>query len=306
MKMTSRASLLILGIASGLWAAGCGSSLDSPTRPPDSPGATIQGTVNAGSAASGAAVGAMSANGNIKVTVVGSGLSTTTDASGKFVLAGVSAEAVTLRFEGPGIDARLDVSGLAPGQVLTITVQASGSNATLVTSSPSPSATPSPGGTEADFKGRIESITPPSLRVAGRTVLTNSSTKIKRDGQSIALSDLEVGQTVEVEGIAQPDGSVLAVKIATEDNNDDDEGEVEFSGKIDSITPPSLTVAGRAVLTDSSTRIEAEDERISLGDLKVGQTVEVKGVAQSNARILARRIKVENEDEGEDEEDDED
>jgi hypothetical protein len=81
-------------------------------------------------------------------------------------------------------------------------------------------------------------------------------------------------------------------------------GEVEFSGSIDSITPPSLTVAGQNVLTDSSTRIEAEDERISLGDLKVGQTVEVKGVAQSNGRILARRIKVENEDEGEDEDDD--
>jgi hypothetical protein len=198
--------LLILGIASSLWAAGCGSSLNSPTSPTDSAGATIQGTVNPGSAASGASVGAMSANGNNQGHGGRIRPFTTTDASGRFVLTGVSAEAVTLRFEGPGIDARLDVSGLAPGQVLNITVQASGSSATLVSSSPSPSATPSPGETETGLKGRIESITPPSLRVAGRTVLTNSSTKIKRDGQSIALTDLQVGQTVEVEGNVQPDG----------------------------------------------------------------------------------------------------
>jgi hypothetical protein len=125
---------------------------DSPLAPSGT--AIIEGTVNAG-----AAVAAMSthtssagrAAATIQVAVVGINISTIADSSGHFVLTGVPTGPVTLRFQGPGIDANLGISSLAAGQTLTIAVQASGNTATLLsspsaspTSSPSPSLSPSP------------------------------------------------------------------------------------------------------------------------------------------------------------------
>ncbi len=86
----------------------------------------------AGSPASAASVHAHSSGGGIKVSIVGTNLSTTTDASGVFILSGVPSGKVVVRFEGPGIDARLEISGLVDGQTVTITVQVQGTQAALV------------------------------------------------------------------------------------------------------------------------------------------------------------------------------
>jgi hypothetical protein len=98
---------------------------------------------------------------------------------------------------------------------------------------PSPSATPRPSPTpdddnedEVEFRGGVESVTPPDLRVAGRAVHTDGNTRILRKDQRIGLSDLKVGATVEVDGVRRADGTVLARKIKLEDGeNDDDDDE---------------------------------------------------------------------------------
>lgn len=117
-----------------LISAGCGSNA-SALAGPSAAGAstaTILGQVNGASAAA-SAVQASSSKGGIRVTVVGTSISATTDASGHFTLSGIptSAGNVALRFEGRGIDATLQISGLTPGQTLEISVQLSGNNVTL-------------------------------------------------------------------------------------------------------------------------------------------------------------------------------
>lgn len=210
-------------LALALAASGCGSS--SPTDASSVAGATIRGSVNSNASASASDVSALSSGSGkvVRVMVVGMPIETTTDSSGNFVLQGLPAGDVTLHFKGSGMDAMLRIGGLVEGQVLTIAVQVNGSRATLVSQGN--------GGDDDDdgddddndddeFTGRIDSITPPSLRVAGRTVITNGSTRIERDDRRIALTDLRVGERVEVEGMTQADGSILAREIEADDNDD--------------------------------------------------------------------------------------
>jgi len=66
---------------------------------------------------------------------------------------------------------------------------------------------------EVEFTGAIGAINPPMLTVGGRTVVTDAATEIERDGMRLGLADLHVGDTVEVKGTLQSDGSVLAREI---------------------------------------------------------------------------------------------
>jgi hypothetical protein len=304
MKLT-RVLLQTAGGAAVLATLACSGSGSSvlPTAPTQR-GATIQGRVE--EAGAGASQG-------VRVSVMGTSLTALTDAAGRFTVAGVPAGNAHLRFEGVGIDALLDVSGLRDGQVLTLNVQVSGTQATVVTG-PSPSPTPSPSPNpspspddddELEFRGRIQSIGSSSLVVDGRLVEVDANTLIRRRGDPIPFSALQIGNLVEVEGTPRSDGSVLARKITLEDDddndndddNDEDNDETEFKGTIQSIAPPSLVVAGRQVTTNGSTRILDDRGRaITLGDLRVGQTVEVEGRTQSGGVVLASKIKVEDED----------
>ena len=66
---------------------------------------------------------------------------------------------------------------------------------------------------QVEFEGTIESLTPPTLRVAGRTVETHSNTHLHGQGQTHSLADFNVGDEVEIEGVQRPDGTVLADDI---------------------------------------------------------------------------------------------
>jgi hypothetical protein len=145
---------LFLALATALvtlpWLACSG----SPTSP-SAQGVTIQGTLNASSSvASAQSVSRdqgdnQSATCGLTVSVMGTGLSTTSDCSGKFTLSGVPSGTVTLKFSGKGINATLTLSGLVAGQTLSISVKLSGSGAELEPgddngNQPSASPTPSP------------------------------------------------------------------------------------------------------------------------------------------------------------------
>jgi len=271
-------------LAMGLLAAACGggSSATAPdVVPPAS--ASIEGTVENASASGPVAA--------LKVSVIGSALATSTDDSGHFALHGLPSGQVTLHFEGPGIDARLDLSGLGAGQTMTVRISVSGSQASMrPTSSPSPSPSPE---SEVSFRGRIDSISGSSLQVAGKTVVTDGSTRIRRSGETIPLSALQVGQTVEVEGQTQANGSILAKSITIEDETPDNETEVSFKGGIQSISGSTLQVAGKAVATDGSTRITRHGDSIAFSTLKVGNKVEVEGTQRADGSVLAKKISLE-------------
>lgn len=151
------------------------------------------------------------------------------------------------------------------------------------------------------LRGRVDAVAPPTLVVAGVQVVTHSATQVTTTSQSsFSISALRVGDTVTVSGTMQADGTLLADEIETEGN------EVELRGVIDSVTPPTLTVGGRIVVTDSSTEIKADehDSSFTLADLQAGDTVKVEGTLQPDSTILAREIELrrsEAEDEGDDE-----
>lgn len=282
---------LIAVVVAGALAA-CGGS-SAVTGASDAPGvapatATVAGTlVNTTASAEVADFRASSGSSGIRVTVSGTVLATTTDDDGRFVLDGLTpGEKAELRFEAPGIDARLEIEGLEAGQTLTITVSVSGTTASMLSSSG-----------EVEFRGRVESKSADRLTVAGREVTVSGATEILgRQNQPIPLSDLAVGAFVEVEGWPQPDGSVLARRVKLEDDGEDDgedeATEVEFSGLIQGLSP--LTIAGRIISTDGNTRVLDDDNNpVSLSVLAVGMRVEVEGWSQGDGSVLAKKIKLE-------------
>src|SRR5512139_962394 len=161
--MTKRSRSFLFLLATGLTlatvACGGGSSVTSPEAPaaaaPSQGGATIDGTVQSGSAAA-AQVGASSMKG-LRVSVTGTSLVAVTDGAGRFTLQGVPSGRVELHFEGTGVDARLTLDGLQDGRTLTVTVRLSGSSASVVDEHED----------EVELKGKVDSVGASSLVVDG-------------------------------------------------------------------------------------------------------------------------------------------
>ncbi len=132
----------------------------------------------------------------------------------------------------------------------------------------------SPKSAQVEFKGTVEEILPNGYRIAGITVVVTATTRIE--------GSIAVGTFVEVKGIPQPDGTVLALRIHVED---EDRQEVEFKGVVEAILPDGYQISGRMVRVDGSTQID--------GAIGVGAFVEVKGFVQGDGSIRAVRIHLE-------------
>jgi hypothetical protein len=214
MKSAFRKALLLPALAAAVAAMGCGDGLPSGATP--IAGATIQGTVNPAAGAGSEGVRALSGAGaNIRVTVVGTSLSVTTDSSGRFTIQGVPAGSVELRFQGNGMDATLRIDGLTDGQVVTITVEVRGSQASFVRAPTRQQ--------RIEITGEIQSMSPPQFRVSGLTVVTDGNTRFKGSGRVRSLGDLKVGDRVEVEALQQDNGSLLALEVERKNRDDDDD-----------------------------------------------------------------------------------
>ncbi len=192
----------VLGLAFGI--AGCGSDPNAtPSQPSGaSNGVTIRGTVNGGTASSSDVSAQSGSSGSgLRVTVVGTNLSTTTNGRGEFIIVGAPSGRIVLRFQGPGIDAHLELTGLVDGQTITISVQVSANRAEI-------------GGLEISvvFEGSVLVILPPTLVVNARLVRTDSRTRFSSNGIR-ALLDLRIGDRVEIKGLLQSDNTVYATEV---------------------------------------------------------------------------------------------
>jgi hypothetical protein len=112
------------------------------------------------------------------------------------------------------------------------------------------------------------------------------------------FSMLKDGVRVEVKG-QQRDGYIYAERIHVNvDDNDGDDGGQDDSASIQGVvtaisgTKPdlTLTVGGTVVRTSGSTDVQRRGDMQTLDALKVGQTLHVVGVRQSNSSIDARHI----------------
>ncbi len=141
-----------------------------------------------------------------------------------------------------------------------------------------------------EFRGVIESL--PSTAgfigdwmVSGRKVSVTADTEIEQeDGQVV------VGATVEVEGLVQTDGSVIAQEIEVESGPG---MEFKFTGTVE-VLPDTMgrigdwTVSGAVVHVTPTTMIEQDDAPVA-----VGVKVEVKGAKRADGSVDAFEIEVE-------------
>ena len=149
-------------------------------------------------------------------------------------------------------------------------------------------------GKEFEFSGVIE-VLPDTMgrigdwTVSGTIVHVSAATMIEQNGASVA-----VGDKVEVEGSKRADGSVDAFEIEVKDdiNDDDNDGDVEFKGAIESL-PDTMgrigewSVGGRKINVTAATKISP-----NVAAVAVGFIVEVEGVKRADGSIDARQIEV--------------
>ena len=138
-------------------------------------------------------------------------------------------------------------------------------------------------GTTQAMSGRCFTL---QLTVAGRSVVTTAATEFK----GVACAGLAVGQTVEVKGTMQADGSVAAARIQVEVKDNDEKNEGEASGAITASTGvcPMLT------FTVGTTTVRTTEATVfhdaACGALPLGTVIEAKGTKQSDGSLLATRI----------------
>jgi hypothetical protein len=294
MRRTRIAGLSLAGLCLALLTAACGDS----------------GTVTGGNDAAAPAAATPTASGNavvqgsvvdgaegLRVDAVGTSQFAMTDEEGQFALKGVPAGTVTLRFQGSGVDARLEVPGVQDHKVTSIKVRVAGSSAQL--------ATPPTCGPSADtfFTGAIESITDTMLVVAGRQVDVSHVNKIWRGDRRILLTDLKVGEKVKVWGQLRSDGVIAADEITLMAGTPGDDGIswIAFTGIIESISSgalrqscvyPVLVVSGKTVVTGAGTAfVNSDGSAYDAAELKVGNRVYVEGYKQKSGSINAKLVR---------------
>jgi Domain of unknown function (DUF5666) len=308
-------------IAAGLGVGACGSSASSPAGPSQlsgssntvtGSGATINGSIT------GAALSALNLNGGsfaslvgpgITVTVVGTSITAPVNPNGTFVLTNVPLGDIQLRFTGTGTDALLTVTGVNGGDELRITVNVSGSTATLQSVSRKDKLN------KVEIEGAVVSGTCASFVVNGTTITTDAATTYSQG----ACANVVAGAFVQVKGSTLADATVRAteVKLKKADGDDDGPGKtkVELEGKVTAGACGSFTVKGTVVTTNAATVFKNG----RCAEVAIGVRVHVTGTRTGVGSALATQVNIQrdgddngksgdddDEDDDEDEDEDED
>lgn len=322
MRRMNLSVLSAVGLAVVFAAAGCGggsSSVSGPDAVPVAAGsAVIQGTVvGSGFATSPHGdVVASSGDSGMTVRVEGTGLSTAVDEEGEFILASVPAGSITLIFEGAGTNAKLIVSGVLDGQVMSLEVQVSGGDAHVTTPA---YCTPTK---YTKITGPLEEMTGSQLRVSGTPVDASQISKVWRGDRRIDLEQLVVGEKVKVWGTLNGNGVLLAEEIKALTSGQ--KTWVTLEGRVSQVassaldvhanpnggsgscasasagdmhanpygsTCPTFYVEGQKVVTDSGTKFtKAGGGAFDPASIAVGQHAYVEGWRKSSGPVTAEKV----------------
>ncbi len=140
-----------------------------------------------------------------------------------------------------------------------------------------------PGMTEVELRGEVANLQPDRFTLGSTTVIFDSATRFE-DMQS---ADLAEGVHVEVKGVYQNDGSILASKIESEDDDREEvsgsEGKVELQGVVyNFVSAADFYLNG--VPVDGSALAEAERNALANG-----VEVEIKG-SMENGVLIAESV----------------
>ena len=141
-----------------------------------------------------------------------------------------------------------------------------------------------------DFFGSIEGISATRLVVDGTTFVVDGQTRVFRQGVEVGYGLLGVGNLVLVKARLNSQNALVAREIKLRVDAGPD---VKVTGRVESVAPPDLTVAGRLVHTNSGTAYLGVGDPRSLVDVQVGNQVTVTGPEGDNRSILASKIRVE-------------
>jgi hypothetical protein len=134
-------------------------------------------------------------------------------------------------------------------------------------------------GTELEFSGIVELISPESWTIAGQVFAISPKTEIK--------GTIIVGDLVKVEALVGMDGTATAHEIKLADGSDpstEDDSELEFEGIVETIAPDNWTVAGQTFTITPETEIK--------GTILVGDLVKIEGLVGTDGTAIAREIKL--------------
>jgi hypothetical protein len=277
----------------------------SPAAPAPAPAAgtsaTITGSVQGSSAASSlVSASAGAALTGVTVAVVGTNLTSSVDAVGRFTLLNVPAGEVRLQLTGAGTNATVALGAVEASQTVDVVVMLSGASASIESAVRS-------GASEAQLEGRIESL-PPSMapltfKAAGRTVKTDATTRFTDGSVTRAFGDLQLGMRVHVKGSLAGDAfnatRVELQQAATPPGKTPEEGQntsASIHGVLKSIggAKPGLVlmVDATTVRTSSGTEVKRRGDVQTLDELKTGQSLHVVGDRQADGSIDARKIEI--------------
>jgi hypothetical protein len=149
-----------------------------------------------------------------------------------------------------------------------------------------------------ELTGPVEAVNASegTLRALGVVIKVDASTRTEDkegDQRSLALSDLRVGDWVEVRAFPDPaaDGRLVATRLERVEPDD----EVELRGRADALQAPRFRISAVNVETTPATRFEQQDVQIDAAKFFArasGQIVEVEG-SWNGLLLVARKAEIE-------------
>jgi len=234
----------------------------------------------------------------VRVSVVGTGMSTLLGPDGRFAFSGVP-DGAELRFlRDDGIDARMAV----PPANASLVIELAANGAKPGKKRAVPSVVP------LEIEGLIVTAAPDSLVIAashgGEIAVKLVDTTVIRHGNTpIAAADLKAGDRVHVKAAVQGEvktaTEVIVQNQGGEDDGEDDNGgtTATANGLVKSVGAGSLVVSSVpkgdvTVQVDGATIIKKQGDRITLADIKAGDEVNAMGTLVDDHTIEARQIEV--------------
>lgn len=140
--------------------------------------------------------------------------------------------------------------------------------------------------TEINVVGPIDSFGANTVEVIGIHFFVDENTEtLDADYNIVELTDLKVGQTVEVRAAGQPNGTRLATRIKVMDV-------VLLSSVVEEVVFNGIKMLDKQVLFDSSTLILGKLNQFwTVDDLESGHFVEVRAIRGPDNRLFGTKVK---------------
>ncbi len=144
---------------------------------------------------------------------------------------------------------------------------------------------------EVEVRALVDNVGDSLLVVLGQAFIVLPNTEVLDNNKSVIdFSTISAGDIVEIRADLLPGNLLLALRIELEDN---DPTRVRVQGPVDAVESDTLTIAGMKVMLASTTTVMDQDgNTATLGDLAVGQSVDVDAEGQSVGAPVATQIRI--------------